>query len=173
MQQPEARCIHSLHIDAVSIPDSSGLIGMSTCPGTQESGMAADLDLIGAWGATAVVTLLEMHELDQLGITHLPGETRSRGMQWHHLPIGDMRVPDYRFRLLWPLLSEHLAEIVMRNGKVLIHCRSGLGRSGMVAALFLQKLKIAPMDAVKRVREARPGTIETRSQLQFVLGGGL
>ena len=54
--------------------------------------------------------------------------------------------------------------------RVLVHCKGGLGRTGLVAARLLVEFGVAPADAVARVRAARPGAIETERQLAYVLG---
>jgi protein-tyrosine phosphatase len=49
-----------------------------------------------------------------------------------------------------------------------IHCRGGLGRSGTVAAACLVALGHGPAEAIERVRAARPGAVESRSQEEWV-----
>jgi protein-tyrosine phosphatase len=53
---------------------------------------------------------------------------------------------------------------------VLVHCRGGVGRAGTVAARILVELGTPATEAVRQVRAARAGAIETRSQLEHVLG---
>ncbi len=49
---------------------------------------------------------------------------------------------------------------------VLVHCRGGLGRSGMIVArLLAERGETAPID---RVRRARPGAVETEDQAAWV-----
>ncbi|CAN5345025.1 hypothetical protein BH24ACT19_BH24ACT19_17720 [soil metagenome] len=47
---------------------------------------------------------------------------------------------------------------------VVVHCRGGLGRSGMFAASVLVVLGRPAGEAIKVVREAREGAIETPDQ---------
>ena len=58
----------------------------------------------------------------------------------------------------------------MSGRKVLIHCRGGLGRSGMIAVRLLVEMGEKPADAIKQVRAARPGAIESSDQEKYVLG---
>jgi ADP-ribosyl-[dinitrogen reductase] hydrolase len=53
---------------------------------------------------------------------------------------------------------------------VLVHCKGGLGRAGTVAALMLLELGMTPSDAIRMVRQARKGAIETPGQEQYVRG---
>ena len=61
-----------------------------------------------------------------------------------------------------------LRERLRRGERVLVHCRGGLGRAGSVAARLLVEFGAAPNEAIRQVRVARPGAIETREQEQWV-----
>lgn len=50
---------------------------------------------------------------------------------------------------------------------IAVHCVAGLGRSPVLAAIGLIELGASPLDAVRRVREARPGAIN-QPQLRFL-----
>jgi len=49
-----------------------------------------------------------------------------------------------------------------------VHCRGGLGRSGMIAARMLVELGTPADEAIARVRSARPGAVETSEQVAYV-----
>jgi len=54
---------------------------------------------------------------------------------------------------------------VERGEAILVHCRGGRGRTGMMLAAFLIKFEeMSVNDAVQAVRALRPQSIETRSQ---------
>ena len=58
---------------------------------------------------------------------------------------------------------------MLRNGEdVLVHCKGGLGRAGMMAARLLVELGMEPEAAIQAVRHARKGAIETPAQLALV-----
>ncbi|QGY05863.1 hypothetical protein MMSR116_31180 [Methylobacterium mesophilicum SR1.6/6] len=158
-----------------------GLVGVTFAPGKQQADgltgrhdrdLAADLDAVAAWGAAAVVTLMETDELDRYRIREIGAEVRARFIEWHHLPIRDVDVPDAAFEAAWPQHSARLRLLVSAGNRVLIHCRGGLGRAGMVAARLLVELGAAPAEAVAAVRRARdPRAIETRAQEDWVRKG--
>lgn len=164
-----------LRIDAIDVP-GGGTIGLTICPGKRDRrrgwsrDLAVDMAVISAWGAAAMVTLMEDHEFDLLQVRQLPYQALESGMTWFHLPIRDVSIPDHRFHERWGGVSERLLELLQNNGKVLIHCRGGLGRSGMVAALLLIRCGIGPAEAIRQVRSARPGAIETIQQEAYVRG---
>jgi len=167
-----------LRIDTITLPGNRGQIGMTICPGKKDCGISgtvwdrdlgADLDAISAWGADAVVTLLEDSEFEMLGITALPSILQDRGIEWHHLPIRDVDIPDRRFEGIWLKSGSRIRSILGNGGKVLLHCRGGIGRTGTIAAKLLVEFGFKPADAIAQVRSVRPGTIETSAQEQYVL----
>lgn len=167
-----------LRIDSIVLPGNQGEIGMTFCPGKKDRSISGtiwnrelniDMHMISAWGATAVVTLLEEFELKMLSVTALPSLLQSRGIEWHHLPIRDVDIPDLNFEGLWRISGKRLLAILSANGKVLLHCRGGIGRTGTIAAKLLVELGYEPVEAIALVRKTRPGTIETRAQEDYVL----
>lgn len=169
---------HPLQIAEVSSPKFEGQIGVTFCPGKKQrsaySGqwdrdLGTDLDAIREWGASAVVTLVEDHELEALAVPHMGDAVRTRGMVWHHLPIRDVSVPGERFEAQWCDVGAELRQLVKSGSKVLVHCKGGLGRAGTVAARLLVELGVPSKTAVAQVRHVRPGAIETSAQLAYVL----
>ena len=170
---------HPLRVDEVAASDTGGCIGVTFCPGKcgpsisgyiWKRDLAIDLDVVASWGASAVVTLIEPKEIVALNVEGLGFEVERRGMQWHHLPIVDLQVPDQQFEIAWNQCRPALLDILRQGGRVLVHCRGGLGRAGTIAARLLVELGVSPQQAVKQVREARPRAIETLEQLNYVLG---
>ncbi len=122
---------------------------------------------LAAWGPKAIVTLVEDHEFEMLRVCDLGQCVPTRGIDWHYLPNVEVDVSDARFKTGWqqagPIFSGHLA----RGERVIVHCRGGLGRAGMVAARLLIELGSDSEDTVRTVRAARPGAIETHAQLDY------
>jgi atypical dual specificity phosphatase len=51
------------------------------------------------------------------------------------------------------------------GGAVAVHCFAGMGRTGMLLAAYLVSCGgLSGDDAIKRIRELRPGSIETSDQ---------
>jgi ADP-ribosyl-[dinitrogen reductase] hydrolase len=169
---------HPLQIAFLQPLPSSGQVGLTFCPGKKQPHAATgawdrdlglDLDAIAAWGAVAVVTLVEEHELRALRVKALGAEVAARHLDWLHLPIADVSVPGPAFEAAWAQVGESLRARLRDGFSVLVHCKGGLGRAGMVAARLLSELGVKPRDAVHQVRAARPGAIETEAQLAYVL----
>lgn len=154
-----------------------GRIGITFCPGKKQAhaatgaldrDLATDLEAIARWGAVAVVTLVEAHELDALGVPDLGAAVEARQMAWYHLPIRDVSVPDRVFEESWRRAGPHLRRLVQNGFAVLIHCKGGLGRAGTIAARLLVELGAASDQAIAAVRMVRPGAIETRAQEAYI-----
>lgn len=170
---------HPLQIAEVAVPGGAGRIGVTFCPGKQQANaftgrwsrdLALDCDAIRDWGAGAVVTLVEDHELAALKVEGLGDAVVSRGMTWHHLPIRDVSVPPPGFEVAWKSVGIDLRRLLRSGGSVLVHCKGGLGRAGMIAARLLVELGMDSGDAIAAVRAVRRGAIETRHQEAHVRG---
>ncbi len=172
---------HPLRLDSVVVGRAGGVIGLTFCPGKKQRGASSgdwerdlgiDLEAIQSYGATALVTLMEAQELaavhvpaDQLG-----SETAQLGLEWHHLPVRDVSVPDEGFEDLWTYAGFRLRALLRRGEKIVIHCLGGLGRTGTVASRLLVELGDIAEAAIRKVRRARPGSIETKAQEDYVRG---
>ena len=80
-----------------TLPIGRGAIGLTFCPGKQGDSVfgapwardvAIDLGVIQTWGAAAVVTIVEGHELITLGVPDLGERIVERGLHWHQLNRG-------------------------------------------------------------------------------------
>jgi protein-tyrosine phosphatase len=136
--------------------------------GAWERDLQLDLARILDWGAGAVVTILEEHEFAMLGVPDLPAALQQSALTWIHLLIRDSDVPDERFHQAWPEARQQILDVLTGGKGVVIHCRGGLGRTGTIAAQLLVEQGTSPSEAIKQVRAARPGTIETWEQEQYV-----
>jgi protein-tyrosine phosphatase len=168
-----------LRIDAVAI-GRSGLIGMTLCPGRKDPyasfgawdrDLRADLQAIRGWGASVIVSLVETFEFELLGVPDF-GSRAERDFRWMWLPIQDGGVPGEGFEARWDIAGPELHRRLASGERVLVHCRAGLGRTGLVTSRLLVEAGMAPAQAILTVREARPGTVENWVQEQYVLGLG-
>lgn len=166
---------HPLLIDDLAV--ANGRLGLTFCPGKKggslfgdswDRDLDTDLDAVREWRATVVVTLVEAAELSLLQVEGLGEGIQRRGMDWLHLPILDLEAPDALWMSLWEPVSRRLHAALEAGGRVLVHCRGGLGRAGTVAALLLIERGEDAGQAIARVRAVRPGAIETAAQWDFL-----
>lgn len=106
--------IFPLRIAEIAVGRAGGRIGVTFAPGKRQPigltgphhrDLGDDLDVIAAWNAAAVVTLMEAHELASVQIAAIGDEVRRRHMEWHHAPIVDVSAPDAAFEAGWSSLS--------------------------------------------------------------------
>lgn len=168
----------SVAIDNVKAP-GGGRIGLVHCPGTgmygvlpeQRSGtLDVDLAALRQWGAGSLVTLLQPFEMDALGVGQLGERARALGLGWWHLPITDGCAPGASFEEHWTEAGPALHDVLDGGGRLVLHCRAGIGRTGTVAARLLIERGVDPREAVIAIRRARPGAIESQEQMAWVLG---
>jgi len=129
---------------------------------------ARDLDTdfaaLHAWGASALVTLMECHELVHFGVSGLGKHVQATGLCLYHLPIRDGSIPTPEFEAQWRTTGQVLRERLLGGQSLVVHFRRGLGRTGLLAACPLIELGESPETALQRVRAVRPGAVETREQ---------
>ena len=162
-----------MQIADISVGEGSGIIGVSFCPGKHQpaamSGSWArdldvDLDAVAAWGAAAVVTLIELDEMAALKVKRMDEAVAARDIAWFHLAIRDVTAPGPSFEAAWQTAGPEIRAMLREDRNVFVHCKGGLGRAGTIAARLLVELGWEPSHAIAAVRAARPGAIETPAQ---------
>jgi ADP-ribosylglycohydrolase len=165
---------HPLRID--ELPVANGRLGLTLCPGKKGDSvygtpwardLDTDIEAIREWRGDMVLTLIEAHEFDMLGVPEFPDKMRA-AFEWHHLPIRDQDVPGADFARAWVELGPRIAECLAGGGRVLVHCRGGLGRAGTVAARILLDQGFSPRQAMSRVRQVRKEAIEYKKQEEYL-----
>jgi len=154
-----------------------GRLGLTAAPGFRwpfsgeppDRSLPDDLrELCQQHRARVLVTLLEEGEMRRLGLADLRREASRAGLTSLWLPIADMSVPRSA-RAAVALVAETL-RCLARGETVVVHCLAGLGRSGTFAACCLVASGWEAPDAVRLVREVRPGAIQVAEQETFVDG---
>lgn len=160
----------------LSVPDARGCLILTACPGGwgaaawSRPALAADLATIRRAGAGLLVTLMEAGELAAAGLppAAFADGCAALGMAWLHLPIRDMDVPDQSFEQSWQAAGTAIRSQLGSGSAVAIHCRAGLGRTGMIAARLLMEAGMPARPAIAAVRGVRPGAIETTAQEAYL-----
>ena len=150
-----------------------GRIGLTIAPGKKDRGRSWDRDLDtdlarlrGHFETDMLVSLLEPHEYELLQIPLLIDRALAHGMETMRVPIKDVSVPKSP-RALDGAVGEILSRVA-QGATVVIHCRGGIGRSGVLAASCLVATGVEPDEAIERVRRVRPGAVETHQQEAWV-----
>ncbi|MBN8534209.1 MAG: dual specificity protein phosphatase family protein [Rhizobiales bacterium] len=145
-----------------TIATGSGQIGIARLPG-RAGDIVADVSSIRHWGAQLVVSMTESDEMAAAGASGLAAGLTALDIAHHHFPIRDFGVPE-RTDARWPALSRILHARLDAGEAVLLHCMGGKGRSGMLALRLLVERGMEPEAALRVIRQARPGAVETPEQ---------
>jgi atypical dual specificity phosphatase len=130
-----------------------GVLSVMNRPGMYAT-LREDLVFLRGRGVGAIVSLtataLEAEEL------------RTAEMRCLHEPVPDFTPPT-------PEQIRRIVEFVREQHRVLgcsvlVHCGAGLGRSGTVAACYLVSEGMGAREAIARVRQLRPFSVETAEQ---------
>jgi protein-tyrosine phosphatase len=116
-----------------------------------------DLSLLAQAGIGAIVSLLNI--CAQAAIYS------RAGFAYHLMPVPDGEAPSMeQFSEFLHFVREQRA----LERKTAVHCTAGLGRTGTVLAGYLIATGSSVDAAVSRIRNLRPGAIETPRQIQFL-----
>ncbi|XDD49847.1 dual specificity protein phosphatase family protein [Leptospira sp. WS92.C1] len=144
-------------------------IGLTILPGRKDRdrNLEEDIATISNDGITHVLCLLTENEFLEYGVKDLRKKYQSKGLNVYHFPILDQMAP--LTKQILPVLK-WMDQALFQNGKLLIHCVGGLGRSGTLAAAYtIWKKRISAQEAISFVRESRSErAIESRVQEEFL-----
>jgi protein-tyrosine phosphatase len=125
---------------------------------------------IAGWqraGVTTVVSLLEHHEVRELGLDDEPLICEYYGINFLALPTPDAGTP-HSLQDVSALVDDLVARL-RRDEGVAIHCRAGIGRSGLLSACVLLRLGIALKEVFPILSRARKIPIpDTSVQIEWV-----
>jgi protein-tyrosine phosphatase len=173
---------HPIRVDTVPVDGIPGRLGITFAPGKKDAAGAApwrdflwdrDLDadlaqLRTDWATDVVVSLMEEHEHAEVAIHDLYAAVERHAMRSVPFEIVDGSVPGDDESDAFDRLIDDLHAELEAGRNVVIHCKGGLGRSGMVAACLLVRSGAGPDDAIDTVRSHRPGSIQTFAQEEYV-----
>lgn len=124
-------------------------------------------DEMVAWrraGIDTVLSLLTPEEEQELDLKREAHEAKARGMKFASLPISDRQVPNSESEVSAAL--DRVDADLAAGKNVVVHCRQGIGRTGLVAACLLVAKGLTPEAAVRTLIAARgvpvPETVEQR-----------
>lgn len=153
-------------VSALSV--GQGILAISPIPGA-EGDYAGDVQHLIEWKPAIVISLVSEVEMVAAGAGGMWHDLVEAGCRWEHLPITDFGVPDAAFEEAWPVVSANARRALMGGGRILVHCRGGCGRSGMVALRLMVELGEAADDALARLRAVRSCAVETDAQMAWAL----
>ncbi|MGL5037252.1 MAG: cyclin-dependent kinase inhibitor 3 family protein [Aeromonas sp.] len=153
---------------SLDVPRVDGQLLLTPCPGTQQVPLTLALDQLRLAGAHGVITLMTHAELAALDLAHLGQQVGSEGMRWFHLPIEDDHAPGAAFEQAWPLVLPALRELLQDGKHIVIHCKGGSGRTGLVSAALLMTLGQPQQEAMAAINAHRPKAFALATHRQWL-----
>ena len=130
-----------------------------------------DMEQIAAMRPAWVISLATPAELAEAGLMELGTAFQNRGSRWLHLPIDDYGIPDAAAEKIWIEHAPHFKAILDGHGRIVVHCRGGCGRSGMIALRLMVEKGETPPEAFRRLRGLHPDAVETEAQYEWAARG--
>jgi protein-tyrosine phosphatase len=127
-------------------------------------------DEMAGWrgaGIDTVLSLLTPQEEQELDLKREADEAKARGMKFVSLPIPDRQVPNSESEV--SAVLDRLDADLSAGKNVVVHCRQGIGRTGLVAACLLVTKGLTAKAAVKAISAARGNPVpETEEQRHWI-----
>jgi protein-tyrosine phosphatase len=177
---PSGRPVHTSAADPLRIAWVAGAtvkVGVTLAPGKcgpstlssriWQRDIGIDHGTLHQEGVGVLISLLEDQEIAAYGLESSPTRAAEKGIAFRHFPVPDLCAPSLA-------QAREIVNIVISGaereseGPVVLHCLGGLGRAGTLAACVLVADGLSPKEAIRRVRAARPGAIQTASQVAFI-----
>ena len=166
--------INEVVLAEIEIPTTDAVLGMTYCQGKPDkNGVLAqdplsNISQIKKWGASAVISLLNDKELTDYNSQQLGDNIRNAGLTWFHHPFEDNGVPTEKFTQRWKQQQSALHEILKAGKKVMIHCRGGKGRTGLICAQILLEMDVPFDQSVELVKSNRQGALSKDSHIEYL-----
>jgi len=107
-------------------------------------------------GVKSIVTIRE-ETLDESWV---------KDVNYLHILSNDMSVPEFD-DLIYAV--DFIHRRITNNEPVMVHCLAGMGRTGAILACYLIKYqKMSASEATEKVREERPGSIQSYPQEEII-----
>lgn len=156
-----------------------GRLGLTYAPGKRGRAPASGIDwqrdldkdldrLRDHHGTDVLVSLMEGFEYEDLKVPGLIEGATARGIEVIHLPIVDGAAPSDEQASAVIDLTNRVRAGLSAGETVVIHCRGGQGRTGMVAAALLTTYGQDAEAAIATVRRAQPKAVESETQQRYV-----
>lgn len=124
-----------------------------------------DLKNISNEGVKVIICLMEWSELISMNIMDYPRIAQQYGFIFYHLPISDGKSPKIsEVNTISEIIRNHLS----KGESVLIHCKEGKNRTGLVCACCLIHLGYKKK-VIRKVQDCRPGALQNLKHQQYII----
>lgn len=123
---------------------------------------------IARWGIDRIVSLLEFTESKELGLETEEEIAKRFGIDFVAYPIKDRGLPNSISEYL--RFTKELYHDAASGLNTVIHCRAGIGRTGIIAAGVLLHCGFEPLEAFDHISKKRGVQVpDTQEQIDWVV----
>ena len=141
-------------------------LGLTARPRGGE-GLAREVEGWNKASVNVVVSLLESHEIREMELEAEGPLCAAQGIEFMRFPIPDRGTPASA-REAATFVADLHARLVAGQA-ILVHCRAGIGRTGLIAACLLSDLGVPAPDLFHVLSRARGMAMpDTNAQIQWV-----
>ena len=148
--------------------ENGARILLTPCLGTQGVELETSIKNLKQAGSTLLLTLMFDEEITKNGIQSTPDFCKQCDITWLQLPIIDDDVPDKEFKSKWKLHQKLILETIENEGCLVIHCKGGTGRTGLVAAMILYCYGYPIEKAIDCVQNVRHEALRNKEQVAYL-----
>jgi protein-tyrosine phosphatase len=135
-------------------------------PKPSAEGLEACIRHYRSMGATIIISMLDRAEIEELSLQREGDICSDNQLEFIHFPIPDFGLPE---RESFKVLVRDVTSRLRDNAGVAIHCRAGIGRSGMLACCTLAGFFGSADTAIETVSQARGVEVpDTPAQRAFI-----
>ena len=125
-----------------------------------------DIAYYKSLGVGLIISLLEASEICELGLENEALVCSQNDIDFYNFPIVDRGLPSQASLLQ---CIDRLYAYLQSDITIAVHCRAGIGRTGLVVGCLLQKTGLTAEDAIDIVSKARGLPIpDTDQQKAFI-----
>ncbi|MDH3452003.1 MAG: protein tyrosine phosphatase [Gammaproteobacteria bacterium] len=119
--------------------------------------LTVELQALRRSGVELLVSLLDAHESADLGLADAASVCAQCGIEHRSHPVADMSTP--ADGPAFTALARSLKHRLLAGAGIAIHCRAGIGRSGLLAASVLVACGAKPEEAFAEISRARGASV--------------
>ncbi len=118
-------------------------------------------------GINKIVSLLEPQEQYEVGLDREEELCTQYNMAYSSFPIPDRGLPNTNLALQF---ADKVFSEISKGSHTAIHCRAGIGRTGLIAGTVLVRAGFDPVEAIQMISEARGVRVpDTEEQENWLL----
>ena len=153
--------------DAITL-ENGGKFIFTPCPGTKDADLTSSIKTLKEAGADLLISMLPTDEIIKLNVTELGRETEQQGMTWYQLPVEDDHAPEQDFFSAFNPVKEAILGHLKEKKTIVIHCRGGTGRTGMMAAILLLESGYSWDKTKSLIQSIRPKALTIPAHVAFL-----